>query len=253
MMQTGTAALMVLLAVLTAVVPVAVMAALRRRGGRWRDFWVGAGTFFLFAMVLEQILHALVFTSPLGQVLQGNIWLYGLYGGLAAGVFEETGRFLAFKLALRNRRERIAALGYGIGHGGCEAFLVLGVTYVNNLILLYSAGSGAPLAPELAAAAESLAAFPAATFLWAGFERISAVVLHMALSVLVFTAAARPGKRWLFPAAVLIHFLLDFLSVTANAHLPLAATELLTAACALVAAYLAARLYKKLPENGETP
>ena len=105
MVSTGTLLLMGVIAALTAIVPLGVMAFLRGRGGRWRDFLVGAGTFFLFALVLEQILHTLVFTSPLGPVLQGNIWLYGLYGGLAAGVFEEAGRFAAFKLVLRERRE----------------------------------------------------------------------------------------------------------------------------------------------------
>ena len=83
----------------------AVMLWLRRRGGRWRDFFLGAGIFFLFAMVLEQMLHQLVLRSPAGPTLQGSVWLTGLYGGLAAGVFEEVGRFCAFKLVLRGQRE----------------------------------------------------------------------------------------------------------------------------------------------------
>ena len=167
MISTGAAALMILMAVLTVVGPAAGMLFLRRQGGRWRDFWVGGVTFFLFAMVLEQILHTLVLRSPLGQVLQSNIWLYGLYGGLAAGIFEEVGRFLAFKLALRNRRERITALSYGLGHGGMEAFLVLGVTYLNNLYLSSLLAKGEALAPELTAALENLAALPAVMYLWA--------------------------------------------------------------------------------------
>ena len=165
---------MILMAVLTVVGPAAGMLFLRRRGGRWRDFWVGGVTFFLFAMVLEQILHTLVLRSPLGQVLQSNIWLYGLYGGLAAGIFEEVGRFLAFKLVLRNRRERITALSYGVGHGGMEAFLLLAVTYLNNLYLFSVLSNGGTLAPELTAALENLAAMPAAMYLWAGVERVIA-------------------------------------------------------------------------------
>ena len=100
-----------LLAVLTAAVPIGVMSYLRRRGGRWRDFLVGAGTFFLFAMVLESLVHQVVLTGPLGSAIQGNIWIFGLYSGLMAGLFEEVGRFTAFKLVLRRRRDKSFIVG----------------------------------------------------------------------------------------------------------------------------------------------
>lgn len=251
MVHMGILLIMGLLAVLSAAVPLGVMLLLRRRGGPWPAFWVGAGTFFLFALVLEPLLHRLVLSGPLGTVIQGNIWLYGLYGGLAAGVFEETGRYLAFRLALRRRRARITALSYGIGHGGCEAFLLLGVTMLNNIAVVLMQKNGASLPPELEGAVQTLAAVPAASFLWGGFERLSAMVFHMAASVLVFTAAARPGKRRLFPLAVVLHLVLDMAAVVSNAYLPIAATELLTAALALACAWLAARVYKNLSPEAE--
>lgn len=86
---------------LTVVLPVGAMLLLGRRGGKWRCFFAGAAAFILFAMILEQLLHSAVLRSPAGAVLQGNIWLYGLYGGLAAGLFEETGRLAAFRLLLK--------------------------------------------------------------------------------------------------------------------------------------------------------
>ena len=247
MVGTGTMIVVGLLAVLTAVVPLGVMLLLRRRGGRWGAFWTGVGTFFLFALVLEAMFHQLVLGSPLGAAIRGNIWLYALYAGLAAGIFEETGRLLAFRLLLRRRRERLTALA----DGGGEAFLLLGVTYLSNLVLLALLQSGAALPPEITAALEPLAAVPVSAFLWAGFERVGAITLHMACSVLVFAAAAGRGRRWLFPAAVLLHFAADFVTVIAGARLPIAATELLVALCALLAAVLAARVYKNLEENPE--
>ena len=127
------------------------------------------------------------------------------------------------------------------------------MTYGNNLYLFYILSKGGTLAPELTAALESLAAMPAATYLWAGVERVFAVALHMALSVLVFTAATRPGKRWLFPAAIGIHAAADFITVVSAAYLPAAAVELLIGACALAVAWPAARLYKNLPKTAENP
>lgn len=252
MISTGAMVVMGLLAALTAAVPVGIMVFLKKRGGRWLEFFVGAGTFIFFALALEQILHALVLRSPLGPAVQGSVWLTALYGGLAAGVFEETGRFAAFKLVLRERRAPVSALSYGIGHGGCEAFLLLGVTYLSNIVLCLTVKSGGQVAPELAAAVDSLAAIPAATFLWAGFERVCAMTLHAALSVLVFAAVRRPGKRWLFPGAILLHALADFSTVAAFRLAGVMASEAAAAAFALLAALLAVRVYKNLrqiPEN----
>lgn len=237
---------------LTIAVPLGVMLFLHRRGGTWRAFLTGAAAFILFVIVLESILHNLVLRSGAGPVIQGNIWLYGLYGGLAAGVFEETGRFLAFRFALRNHQSRITALSCGIGHGGAEAFLLAGLTMAGNLVLGQLYLHGAALPEELIPSIEALLATPPATFLWAGLERLSAMAMHTALSVLVF-AAVRTGKRRLFPAAILLHSALDFMAVVSNAFLPVVATEALVLLASVLAALWAARIYKKLPEITENP
>ena len=253
MVRTSTIAVMVLILVLVTAGVLGVMLLLRRRGGRWRDFFLGAGTFFLFAMVLEQLLHQMVLRSPIGPVLQENVWLTALYGGLAAGLFEETGRFCAFKLVLRGQRERITALSYGIGHGGGEAFLLLGMTYINNLILMFTLSNGGVLPPALDSAVRGLAAVPVTAYLWALFERIPAVAFHMSASVLVFAAAKQPGKLWLLPAAILLHALLDFTAIVCNAYLPLPVLELLITVFALAVVWLGYRVYNNLQKNQEIP
>ena len=235
--------------------PIGLMLYFRKKGGKWRTFFIGAVTFILFAMVLESILHNLLFLTPLWPVLQGNIWLYGLYGGLAAGVFEETGRILAFKLFLKKEREPVAALSYGIGHGGAEAILLVGVTMINNLVLAVIASAGATTDPAVLELAEQLTTTPAGMFLWAAFERFGAIILHLSLSVLVFAAVRVPGKTWSFPAAILIHAAADFIAVVSNAYLPVAATEIIVLAFAVIVALLARKVYRTLPvtaqENGK--
>ena len=246
-MSTAMIAAMAVNLILTIAVPLGVMLFLRGRGGAWSEFLVGAGTFVIFALILESILHNVVLRSGAGDVLRGNIWLYGLYGGLAAGIFEETGRFLAFRFILKSRKGA-TALSYGIGHGGAEAFLLLGLTMVSNLVLGLIYSNGGTLPPEIAGAVETLLATPAVNFLWGGFERLTAMTLHMALSVLVF-ASVRTGWRWLFPAAVLVHGAVDFAAVTSNAYLPVAATEGLVLLLTILAAAWAARVYKSLPKK----
>ena len=227
--------------------PIGLMLYFWKKGGKWLTFLVGAGTFILFALILESILHNLLFLTPLWTILQGNIWLYGLYGGLAAGVFEETGRLLAFKLILKNEREPITALSYGIGHGGAEAILLVGMTMVNNLILVAAVSAGGLTDPTVLALADQLAATPAGMFLWAAFERLGAIILHLSLSVLVFAAVRAPGKKWLFPAAILIHAALDFIAVVSNANLPVAATEIIVLIFAVIAALFARMVYRTIP------
>ena len=231
--------------------PIGLMLYLRRKGGKWIAFLTGAVTFILFAMILESILHNLLFLTPLWAVLQGNIWLYGLYGGLAAGVFEETGRLLAFKLFLKNEREPVISLSYGIGHGGAETILLVGLTMVNNLVLAAAVSAGGTTDPAVLEQAEQLASTPAGMFLWAAFERFGAIILHLSLSVLVFAAVRAPGKKWLFPAAVLIHAVADFIAVVSNTYLPVAATEIIVLVFAVMAALFARKVYRVLPATAQ--
>ena len=250
-MPAATIIILAAIALMTLLLPLGVMLALRRRGGTWTAFLTGAGTFVLFAMVLEPILHNLILRSPAGAAIRQNILLYALYGGLAAGLFEETGRLLAFRFILNPHTARITALSYGIGHGGIEAFLVMGLSMIANLSLGLAYTSGAPLPAETAAAAEIILSTPAGMFLWGGLERLSAMALHMALSVLVF-ASVRTGRRLLFPAAIAVHAGVNFAAVVANAHLPIAATEAVVLLLTALACLWAARIYENLRENAKT-
>ena len=69
--------------------------------------------------------------------LKDNIILFGIYGGLAAGLFEEIGRLISFKYILNTpeiRNNNINCVYYGIGHGGIEIWMIVSLTYVNNIM-----------------------------------------------------------------------------------------------------------------------
>lgn len=52
-----------------------------------------------------------------------------------AGLFEETGRFLAMRYVLKKEHGNAHnALMYGAGHGGLEMFVILSLGMINNLI-----------------------------------------------------------------------------------------------------------------------
>lgn len=164
-----------------------------------KPFIVGAVTFLVFAMGLEQLLH--VFCLPL---VMDNPVLYALYGALAAGVFEETGRFAAFSTVLKKNTGKNNSVAYGIGHGGIEVLLVLGINYITVLFVLLTknpAGMNA-LQPTIEQLAPGL-------ILTAMLERLFALLFHICASVFVFISVHDKSKRWYFPLAILLHALLD--------------------------------------------
>ena len=96
-----------------------------------------------------------------------SLVLYYGFLGLTAGLFEETGRWAAFRLMKRRRRalDWKDALALGLGHGGVEAIWVA----VSGL-----------LAGNLDFTADG------SQVLLGGVERLFAMTLHVGFSFLIF-------------------------------------------------------------------
>ena len=207
----------------------------RKTKARISSFFVGAATFVVFALILEQILHAIVLKAS-GTALTGNIWLYGLYGGLAAGVFEETGRYLAMKLCMKKNLNKQNAIMYGVGHGGIEAMLLAGMACVNNLViaaminggqaslLLSVSGVNDATYQQVLAQLMAVSSTPSWQFYMVGLERISAIIFHISASYLVYLGVSRKKLPY-YLLAILAHFLLDALTVISAKYLPILAVE----------------------------
>lgn len=177
----------------------------------WLPMLVGAAIFLVFALILEQILHMIVLKPSVdGQIelLNQSPWLYVLYGVLAAGIFEETGRLLAFYSMKRKYKDVGTAVSYGIGHGGFEAIVVVGLGMVNAIILSFMINSSSPVLNDLPIDMDQLVSDQAwYMYLLAIFERIIAMTLHIALSVLVFYAVMKKGKIYYYFLAIILHAL----------------------------------------------
>ena len=189
-------------------------------------FFIGCAVFVVFALLIEGSINVFIFSTNAGKAIQGNIWYYGIFGGLMAGIFEETGRFTAFKTVLKKRLDNDGnALMYGAGHGGFEAFYILVfsmVSYITMAVMLnngmidkLTAGITDPVTLQiLYAKFAGLSTTAPPVFLMAIVERIAAVALHLSCSVLVWFAAKKGGKLLLFyPLAILIHALIDAVAV----------------------------------------
>lgn len=234
-------------------------------------FLIGAATFILFALVLEQIMHVIVLKTPIGETIQNNVWLMALYGGLAAGIFEETGRLLAMKFLLKKDHDKPhTALMYGTGHGGIEAILLGALGMAGNLVYSFMINAGqeqmllsqvpAEQQEALQTAFTQLKEFSPAMFAAAPVERLSAVTLHIALSVLVWTAVVKK-KPSLFFLAILLHTAVDALAVILKDRVSIPVLELIVMAFSVMTVFIAFAVWKRylksvqgdIPETEETP
>jgi len=210
----------------------------------------GAAAFVLFALILERTLHQIVLKpDAAGNIeLASRPVLYMLYGGLAAGVFEETARFASFRLLKKKYGGIGTALSYGIGHGGFEAVLIGGLTMIGNLAISVMINRGADVPLLSGEQLTALVSTKPPVFLMGGIERVFALIIQISLSVLVWYAVTGKGKLWLFPAAVGLHALIDFApalyqaGVVKNIYL----LESGVAVSAAVAAWLAYYTHKKV-------
>ena len=200
---------------------------------RFTTVLVGAGAFVLFALILEKpIQNILVFPTgmmlpdhAIARFINARPLLWAIVVGLFPGVFEETGRFIAFKTILRKRKNRETSISYGIGHGGIEVMILRGVAYIEYILYAVMINTGmfktiveqtAAQAPaqaiQLKALANQLTAFSFADIGINAVERVFAVLFHIGASILVFYACKNKEKFWLYPLAIVLHTGMDFIA-----------------------------------------
>ena len=182
--------------------------------------FIGAAVFFVFQVITRIPLIQIVLPQMQWyQDMRNNLWVYALFLGLTAGLFEEVGRYLAFSLILKKHHDWKNAVAFGIGHGGIEAILLVGLTYVSNLITSVMINSGMydtilAQSPEqtreaLIQAKNLLVQTPSSIYLVASAERLFAFTIHLALSVLVMVGIQKKKGLPYLGLAILLHMLVD--------------------------------------------
>jgi uncharacterized membrane protein YhfC len=187
---------------------VAIVIWRRRTGAPWRAVGAGALVFFVSQVVLripwQAPLSAWAAKSTGGE---GLAWLaFLLFSSLTAGLFEESGRWLGYRWLLRAQLDRRSGVAYGLGHGGLESMLLVGLSIVGLLAAALAADAGqlSP-GPVLDAVRQQVGGLTPGLALAGGVERVSALALHVGLSLVVLQAFTRGGARWVW-LSIGLHF-----------------------------------------------
>lgn len=168
---------------------------IRSQHSRWRYFLVG-----MLLFIGSQVLHIPFLIGLTALFKNGTLpapppqyalAFNAIVLGLAAGIFEETARLIGYRI-LRTARSWGDGVTIGLGHGGMESIIV-GWSVLASLI---AAGGPARLGGTWD--------LPLA----GAVERIGAICMHVALSLVVLEAVRR-RNYWYYAAAILWHAAVD--------------------------------------------
>ena len=245
-----TAVIIVACAAIGLPVLLAILGRIRLKGTIVSALW-GVLTFVVFAMIFESGINLLV-QKYVGDITS-NIWFYAIYGGLAAGVFEETGRFVVMKFIMKDTLNKQNAIMHGIGHGGIESIMLVGLTYVSNLAISLAINAGEidsmlkglddTLKAQTIEQYSALWTTPAGLFYLAIVERIAAIALHICMSYIVYRAVKEKKPEY-YLLAVGIHFVYDAGTVLLASVAPIVAVEVILVLFSAVLSVLVYRAYR---------
>lgn len=173
-----------------------VLLALRhRKEGLLLPWLLGALGFYISQMMVRTPLLQLL-SPQLAELSLAHPLVYGLSLAFSAALFELAGRLIVARL-LKNKLTFRRSLAAGMGHGGIESILLVGLAYVTNLYCISVIQSGEfdallsllsqvdGAAEQMEAMRQTLITMPSWMFLLAGIERLLTMVCHAGLSLLV--------------------------------------------------------------------
>ncbi|MDF2869701.1 MAG: hypothetical protein K0R05_1276 [Anaerocolumna sp.] len=183
-------------------IPIIGFLLLRKKADRMmKPLLLGATAFVISQMLIRIPLLQYVFPNfQWFLILQTQPYAYGIFLGLTAGVFEETARLLFLKKFLHGRTRLLDGLSFGLGHGGIEAILLVGINSLAAMIL-YPLGY------------LDLSDSSYFSLLLGGLERIFAIAFHIGATLVVLHGirVQKSGRYTLL--AILLHGLSDSMLV----------------------------------------
>jgi len=261
MISLSTLGSLVLVTLVVAAMPIVLYRRMRPRFGLVpREAILGIAVFALFAMVIERALHGFMLGNAVTSKWLANPVAFVVYGALAAGVCEEVGRFLGLKWLIRREpaalQRRGPGLGYGIGHGGAEAWIVGVLVQAQWIVYAVLANNGtldshfesAPLdaIARIHVILMSLSPVSAGIFL---VERATAFVFQLGFSALMWQML-RERSRHALAVLIAAHALVGLPAALFQARLiPLIAADAVYLVLGVIVAAALVRYYRRAADD----
>lgn len=203
------------------VIALIVYAVKNKKQGVVGAWFLGAAGFFVTQIIIRvPILSALSLSEGFMAFVENHYLLYALILGLTAALFEVVGRYTSAKILSKNLTFT-KGFAAGLGHGGIEAMVLIGMTYISNLLYVAMINSGTIEAviaqtetmgvdaTPIYTLIDSLVNSPSYLFLLAGYERILAMIGHVAMTLVVFYFMSKKQTVKGIGICVLYHFVMD--------------------------------------------
>ena len=173
-----------------------------RKKEQFSSFRLGVFCFIITQVILRPIFLYVIgmLYPPMQKLVESSIFhsiLVVILAALSAGLFEEIGRYVVWKKRRHDAPSYQDAIAFGLGHGGCEAVLALGLP----LFLSIFGWVKAEIPTEWNLTSLGLI-----------INRPIALIVHTVLTLIVFYGTKKGKKEWVFVIlAILLHFVLNLM------------------------------------------
>lgn len=189
--------------------PFVLAAVLGKRlfGARWSAFGLGLAAFLAAWLCVIAVTST---AAALGPAASGTI-LYSVVVSACAGFFEESSRYLAFRVLgpLRRRRDWPTGFMYSIGHSGMESIIVGGTLILTVVVVTHFPQF---LSGELLAESQAVADLGFWEGLYIAVERlVVGLLIHACFTSVVLLSFTR-GRILYLGLAMAWHFAHDMVA-----------------------------------------
>ena len=195
-----------IIAVLVEVVlPIAaVIILLRKKLAPWMTILIGSLMLFTAQSLLIPIYSVVSnWLTPIADSAI-NAWMPvidGLVLGFISAVIVEGIRWIGLRFVPSLKRDQSNAIGLGLGYGGIETMLFFGIpvliSFINMLVYKNADFNDPTLAEGLVTQVQALWQLPWQTPLVSAVERISGMLMHITLSVVVMQSFIKNQVKYL--------------------------------------------------------
>lgn len=211
----------------TGIFPIILMlvcAIIWRKKGFLPAWFLGAAGFFVMQIIIRLPMVSLISALPGFAVFVEKFYIvYVFVLALTAALFEVVARFGVAKILQKNMNPE-KGLATGLGHGGIEAMVLIGMTYVNNLIISVLINTGGfkdimlqvvkvgpqDAVQQLMEMQRVLITTSPVLYLLAGYERILTMIFHAAMSLLICYFVYKKKAIIGILLVTIAHFAVDF-------------------------------------------